>query len=634
MSGRTAVARPAATSADESGAVLILYAVVLVVMLMMVAIVTDLGAMRADIRQTQSVSDMAATAGALSLAPEAEGTPSDACRAAWRYVIANVPTASGATDPCAPFVDYDDPPSCPETDQYVTAALGEDHEATIMWPVSDDVVGGTDSVIGFAPWSGGHYDTEVDGPRCERLLVRIQRTRGFIFGNALAGVASGTVARPAVARGGANEITPTPPVLVVLNPHGCETLTASGAGAGYIHVAEGLDKDGNPPGVITVDSDGSECGSGKYTMDISGSNAVIWAGVAPIARTPPVRDGAIESYALRTEWSERSYNPALVNANRLVGGLPEPKHPVAAPRRTRQPWEHRYDCRAGYATSSPTHVAIDNCEGTGHITQLRTRINLVTELGTRALRESAAVAAGYEVYSDNCNIDSGSHTLPTDKKGWYFDCERLRVGSAATVTIPRGDVIIRGGPNNNHGLAIQGTLRINDGSGGGDSIVVVRRGHLDKGGSGGLVFGKSESAGVFVYLPEGRMTVQGNDNQPFDWYAPYGDPESNGSGGCNASEGGSPPEETEFQNLGLWSIHAGGSSSPQVLGGGVSNLNMEGIFYMPNSHFDFGGSGEMSQQKAQFVAYQVKASGNGTLRVAPDPSRMLAECTPATALIR
>jgi hypothetical protein len=646
MSGRTAVARPGATSADESGAVLILYAVVLVVMLMMVAIVTDLGAMRADIRQTQSVSDMAATAGALSLAPEAGGDPYEACLQAWQYVLANVRSVSGdqaqrGDEVCKPYEKYaNSAETCPETDLAPeTVPLGEDHEVTIMWPVPDSVINGTDSEIAFTPWAGGHYDTEVDGPRCERLLVRIQRTRGFVFGNALAGVASGTVARPAVARGAPYEITPTPPVLVVLNPHGCETLYASGAGKDDgIHVAEGLDKSRNPPtvvpGVITIDSDGSQCGSGKYTIEIGGNNAVIWAGVPPVAREK--WDGAIESYALRTPFSDKSYNPALVNANRLIGGLPEPKHPIAAPRRTRQPWEHRYDCRPGYEPTSPTHVEIPPCEGRyPHISDLHKHVDKIIG-GTKEDREKAGYE--YEVYSGSCNIDEGSHDLRTDKKGWYFDCDRLRVGSAATVSIPRGDVIIRGGTGNNHGLSIQGTLEFNLESET-DATLVIRRGHLDKGGQGGLKFGRQrvgneKVGGVFVYLPEGRMTVQGNDNRPFDWYAPHGTGGSEGSSGCAKPADGPVDGGTDFQNLGLWSIHDGGSSRPQVLGGGVSNLNMEGIFYMPNSHFDFSGSGEMSQQKAQFVAYQVRASGNGKLRIAPDPSRMLSECGASTALIR
>src|SRR5205085_471651 len=81
----------------ERGAFIVLWAVMLVGIMTMVAMVIDLGDARNIRRSDQSVADFAALAAADNL-----GTPAVGCADAFKYVKANLPDfpTSGVTSPC------------------------------------------------------------------------------------------------------------------------------------------------------------------------------------------------------------------------------------------------------------------------------------------------------------------------------------------------------------------------------------------------------------------------------------------------------------------------------------------------------------------------------------------------------
>ena len=101
---------------------------------------------------------------------------------------------------------------------------------------------------------------------------------------------------------------------------------------------------------------------------------------------------------------------------------------------------------------------------------------------------------------------------------------------------------------------------------------------------------------TFVFLANGRVSL-GAGSGPVQWVAPFG-----GS----------------FEDLALWSE----SSSTHSIGG-QANLTLDGVFFMPNAQFNFTGQGQQYQVNAQFISLRLDMSGQGILRMQPDPDRVV-----------
>jgi hypothetical protein len=78
---------------EEDGAYAVLFVIVLGVFVMAGALAVDIGQLYMTRHATQSVADMAATAGGLALEPTTGGTPRDGCLDAWAYAVDNLPDA-------------------------------------------------------------------------------------------------------------------------------------------------------------------------------------------------------------------------------------------------------------------------------------------------------------------------------------------------------------------------------------------------------------------------------------------------------------------------------------------------------------------------------------------------------------
>src|SRR5258708_7970009 len=83
-------------SADERGAYMVLWAIVIVAVLIMSAIAIDLSSLRTDRRSDRLAADAAATAGAASLTTHASDRLA-ACKKAWDYAARNLGSPSLAT---------------------------------------------------------------------------------------------------------------------------------------------------------------------------------------------------------------------------------------------------------------------------------------------------------------------------------------------------------------------------------------------------------------------------------------------------------------------------------------------------------------------------------------------------------
>ena len=646
-------------SHDEEGAVAILYSVALLLMLGILALTIDLGALRYDRAHSQTVADTAVLAGALDV-PELG--PREACRTAWGYFLANSaeePTPGEEPD-CTIFPETMSP--CPASELGPAIGQTENYEVRIWWPIPQD-----------SELLDGRYDPAVDGSDpCERLAVHVGRTRGFIFGPVF-DQNVGTTGAPAVARSKVEGGSELVAALVVLDPFNCATLThgggASGTGAIWVFESYNPETDEFGTGIIAVDSDAS-AGSGgpdgctnHTVIEMGGANTQILGGVQDEDQDgqpdldgsgrPLVRDGAIYSYGVQVGRGGRVFDDLDVQAGRLAGGDSAPPlpgdPPTAGNRVLREPWVHRYECRGSYDDVGGQHVDVDPCPGdpddgvaedSQYITTLRSEISAVS---------ANPAGAGYTVVNQGpgnvCNLSAhASLTDPNvfvidDPDGVWFDCN-LTVASNKRLIVPRGDVVVMGD------LKLQGALAVNVRTTvppNTEDVWVYVDGAFDKSGGAALRLGNpsastepNDRGGVFMLLggpattTPGQLKMSGGSSSGtavtvdgtscdtswtdtwlagaltwtpchFTWVAPFRD--------------------ARFADLALWSEYLDVDNQPHSITGDVSNLIADGIFYMPNAKFHFSGSGQMGQQRAQFVAYRLQAQGGGALKVRPDPER-------------
>ena len=551
---------------DESGVYLVLFALMLVVLLGISALVLDLARLRNDRATDRSAADFASTAGAYTLSANRGANMAQACQDAFGYVVGNLEDASGGSIGCGTFASACDPAS-PRT---ATGSAGP-YTVTITNPVPDGHALMQPDAIGSASQS---IDADVDGTPCERIGVTITRSRPFSFAGAI-GFDSGSTTSASVARALTGSTEGDVVALLVLDPSACNVLTASGQGTILVQA------NGEKPGAIVVDSSGTggsgsnNCNTGsRYVIDAFGNRN---SSIVAEASASSGAAGVIRLRALAAgQGNTHAYEASDVASGRLS---PQPS-PGATPV-GRIPVDHRYNCKA--AGRDGVSGNADDCAGAGPGTAYIDA--LVASLG------GSGTPAGYTRYprvgvpTDQCS------TQPSDPAielvgNWFVDCPTLTVRNA--FTLRGGSVVFRGG------LDVQGgSVRINgpNDTPSGDVAAFFRGGGIVKNAQGSF-----RAPRTFVYLTNGVVNL-GAGSGPVYWTAPFG-----GS----------------FEDLALWSE----SSSTHSIGG-QANLTLDGVFFMPNAQFNFTGQGQQYQVNAQFISLRLDMSGQGILRMQPDPDRVV-----------
>ena len=268
---------------DEGGVVIIFYALLMVVLLGIGALVLDLSQLRSDRRINKSVADMAVRAG---LGVLSAGPWSGVCRAS-NYLLANSPEfhsydttssqffqlsqisgslASLSTNPClSPLV----PP-------YTTLCLPNAIAGQNTWGKLTATAGGgrfTIEIQSGYSMPDNRFAAEdriasadTGDPlmgSCDNLVVIITERRAALFGGVLGGGAKTTVIRSVgrisnVANGQYN------PAVLLLDPHGCSVLNVSGNGTRVI-----AQPFADHPGIIQIDSadDQGGCASNQAVLN-------------------------------------------------------------------------------------------------------------------------------------------------------------------------------------------------------------------------------------------------------------------------------------------------------------------------------------------------------------------------------
>lgn len=459
---------------------MVLYALLATVLFTMAALVLDIAGLRQGRRIDRNAADLAVTAGMVELDVGDPATFAAACRAAWGYVVANRAEAPGAASP--PDCDAAFPSTIP-----CSPLLGPRTASGTLGPltveISHPVPDG--SPLMAAEAEGGDVTQGVDpirdGVACERLAIRIVRSRESLFGGL--GSAGGTTDVHSVARA-RTVYTPEVPAVVAVERTGCNALTSSADGGQLLIKAVAQQ------GVAVVDSDASGCAAG-FVMAPGDPSRIEAVGISGSS-------GVISSFALAGPNFARAYDPAAVTGNRL---LPMPSPTLV--RTGRGIIDNRYNC--ALATCPAAVAAVDQLE-----TQL----------------QGPAPPVGYTVYppspavpppADPCTL--GPTDAPLVLLGNTFvDCPVFTVGNSVTFgtgTVFAGDVLVQDG----------GCLAFNSVACGGitaqplqDSVVFLRSGGLTKAPKGRLAMARN-----FVYSTGPVALPRDPDPSPdslLSWTAP------------------------------------------------------------------------------------------------------------------
>lgn len=675
----------------EAGAFIVLWALLILAVLIMVAIVIDLSALRQARRQQRLAADSAVTAGGLALKRTAVGRLA-ACEDAWSYAAQNLGFDPAPASPCGGYDVASGGTDCVKSSpssavpQFATGTLGA-YTVTITTPVlNNDALMKADAIGGdlTQPANSSTGTFNSDGEPCSRIGVRIMSTQSASFAQVI-GQGSGTTNSHSVARATIDE-GDLRPSLVVLEPHKCNAMEVTGTPS-----IEVVGTTATPGGIVIV-SDGNSCptsgagagyvlnvGSGKDNSHVTaafngniflkaGSGSCVGSACDPSQLDDP------------TCWK---IDPALTNC---TGYSPIPQ-PIDVPI-NRSRIDYLYNCRTGYTTGTGnyTNVSIDggnmaDCTGTSG-DYLNKIFQTVTSTGS-GLRLPSGTTWDLIVGDDpkkKCadplpplpspgnvqfNCDASGLAVTVDGHAWFrqtgkpeFKPLAVRVNGSADFD---GDVNpsalfeIRGNAYFGGTMSIGGSadVRIRGNSFfAGD--ISVSGGNLSLRGTTGsyptdcveatFITNVSSCARLSGYTAAtatapsagGALSfLMGNLKQTggaisVDRVMVYGGPNA----ALSRTGGGDltwfPPSEGPFRKLAFWSDLQ--AASHELSGNGV--LNVDGVYFAPGANFTLGGNPSAIPQDAQFWALTLKAAGTATFRMTPDPELPSLPLAPSVRLIR
>ena len=567
----------------ERGAVLVITTMLFTAFLGIVAIVIDLGALRANARVDQSVADFAALAAGSGLA---DNNPTQACQDAVGYINtnANLPSVINKTTFCSTMGGS----MCTGGAGLATPSttVGR-YTVSILYPVP------ASEIVDSHVTTGARVN---DGLPCQRLRVTISSTQDTHFAAA--------IGRPSLSATRAATVRPWPvgiqkaPALWLLDPTGCTPLGVSGGS----QVSVGTTA---VPGIVSIDSNGTTCTGGQKTVTSSGAGTKVQA--VPLTGTD---HGRIQLYALppnATVCSGFACDQADITGGRLV---PQPQ--AVGVRATRSRVDDVFNCHSTY----PSFHGIPIYSNCNPATTPPYIDNLKAAIGT------SGAPAGYQQWTTghSCNVASGTTSVSGN---WWINCPNFRVGNGTNVEFKNGNVVFDGNI-----VMTGGTLKFNTNN---------ATANLPAGCVPPAVvtpcIGSASAAAAFVYLRAGDLDITGGVitvNHAMV-YAKVGYVKINSSPPVwNA------PTEGPFAYLALWCDMPSTSNSTNKFSmAGGAGVQLSGAFFTPEADpLGLAGGGTWGQQNAQFISYRLAVSGGGTLSLSPDPDKAVKTPTLAGSLIR
>lgn len=585
---------------SESGAVAIIMAASLTMLLVAAALVLDFGIVRLDRQTNKSAADSAATSGLQGLNFHNDGKIyafRGAC-AAFEALKSNEPALSGLIwSDCSDSakLDLECSPSNAATHADYVATSG-DYRVEIHAPY--DVTEGGFPEEELETLENDAGDDELGG--CDQLAVIVEQARTPGLGSLA--TSGDLVSRVrSVGRVTIESDTENAVALLLLEQRDCDAIVINGSNS-FVRVRA----NGDSPGFIHSDSLGDVCTGQQRILVGEHANGIVAEQTGGADPTP----GLIRVRAIGTPTAIRAYD-SLANVV-AQGGTP-----TAGGLVTRLPVDTRYISAARNAVSDYNMQLATN--GAGY-----------TIFGCNASRAALeAVPASGKIW---INCTSGSETFNTaglnlNAGTVFFNAKQVAANNlslpGATRVYIRGDTATNGTalsvssttfrmhhggatscadttivPSTSRARLVIGAGSIFSNSGGEVALcgtTVVLRG----GSTTGCIPTTSGTAPASTSC-NGRISLGG----PTDWTAPSTTP----------NQVTDTTLYSDLEDLALWSEAAG---SYDVGGGGAMHLS--GVFFLPNGEFKVHGGASQDVKNSQYIARKFRADGGSNLDMAPNP---------------
>lgn len=562
---------------DDRGVVLPLVALCLVAILMMVAIVIDLGATRSARSEARSAADAAAAAGATGLSgPNAATACADAFAYAFQGLGGSAPSAATISSACstAGFSG-----ACGATVRSATLTVG-----TVTVKVQNPVPNGDTLLQGTSLGSGvnQNINTATDGAACDRLGVEITEPQpGYFRGVFTSGSSTFTV--HSVARYSANiRRGPIPPALVALNRTTCAAIDAGNNGNIVLR------SNAVGPGIAFSDSDGSAGGcsgtnailgsrsSGRLFAESSGST------IGQLAWYEAASSVGYNSGGSTNNSTPATWSTALGN---YVGDLF-----ARAARITRLPADQAYHCRNVSTSVQPLCVLSSD--------------------PVQAAADFAALAtppSGFTTYAGPCDTVTGTVTL--SGKVWV-DCPTFTV-KGGTLNIVGGSIVMFEGTVS---VEAGGTLLSNT-TGGGSGYPTA----LDSTSQTTVIIKSTASSALAMQSTSSVITMAQTMVYSRGGVDIQGSPVLRWT----------PPSTGTAAGLLYWS-----ESTQQFSIQGGPTILANGVVFHGNGQLVGGGGGTIDLTHVQMWVDKAATNGSTTLMLAADPANSIKASSSGSALIR
>ena len=557
----------------DRGAVLVLTALAITALLLIVAIVIDLGATRSDRRDAQGAVDNAAAAAGKTMV---ESGAVKACETAIIYLQQSLDqTFSGHN--CSTFS------SCPPGG--VVSASTAGYRIRLHYPVQNG------SPLLGRPGTIGARTTPFVGDRpgdpCKRIGIELDVTGDAYFG----GIAGQDERRTSVHA----VVVAAPPGnsdrlinLAVLQRKGCDAIVASGNG-GVLADALSDPKLGLLPGVISVDADGlntdgTDCSTATITTDGNGSIRAD----GPDCDGPPIVAGPVEGCGvieLVAKGAPGCNKPAC------MGSFINPTPVRSTEPLTRAPVDHEYNCKTSYASegwygSQP----IIGCTKGGqhaHIDELRAKVG------------KTGRPAGFLSFSDAGYCPKPGPPPPPVQEipvgNWHVECA---LSIANSVVFLGGNVVF----DSNVEVKTSGSLTFN---------TVANTGTI---ANSKTLFDitQSSSQHAFFYMRSGTLSRSSKAAITLNNTVGFLGPGAGVNfGGNEGTVKWTAPSAGPLIDLALWS-----DSEEVVEFGGQAGMVLDGAYFVPLAKVLYTGQGG-NKVTAQFISFKLEVKGLGALRLTP-----------------
>lgn len=624
---------------------LVLLALLVGAMLVMVALVVDIGQLRVDRRTNKSAADVAVRAGVGRLQ---FGPWSGVCKAR-DFLVANSPGFSSLDAGTEVWTDAADPPTVYGSSPCATVATAPDvvpcvANAPSTWAKLQATAGGGRFTVeiqsGYALPDGRFPEDlaragdggDIEKGSCDNLSVIVTERRAPAFG-AVVGLGERTTRVRSVGRLNAEETLDFVAALQLLERSRCGVLTTGGANTRVI--AQPFE---DQPGTVQIDSaaDAASCPqptlSGQAT---SGGPSIV---ACSTASTNPQCNPGIGDRKSRVGIYALNFNrpPGFVTS--AYPSTYGDTQAIATPRTGRGFVDERYrtniatlDSQAAAVTTRTlppgcTTVLLNTCTGTDG----QWYVLQGSECTTLALH-TAQLALAQRAWF-NCDLNVNIPLVIGGSNSYVVITGQLAVTSTFTITDPR-QVYIHGRPGGNRvGMDIGNGASFNVNTVGlvepilcelkapASAPTVLSVGHGSfKAASGG----QANLCNTFVYLAGGYGQVPATDGT-LPCTCDHKGVLDIGSGAfVNWTAPNElldrPPDASDlltkrYEDLALWT-ESGGA---QGLAGG-SSTRLAGVYFLPNADsFVLTGGGSLPIEfSAQFIARTMSVTGGAEINLTP-----------------